>query len=450
MVTSGLEGLIPGGTFYLRTFGCQMNEHDSERIHGLLSAEGWHRVERPEDADVLIYNTCSVREKADSRLLGNLGVARRLKAAGRTRAVVVAGCLAQSRRDTFLAEQPVVDVLVGPQSLDELGRRLREFLLTGRPGTACAGGTGGWSATLPRIRRPGPTAWVQIMTGCTNFCAYCIVPYVRGAESSRPAEDIVAEVRSLVADGVREVTLLGQNVNAYGKEAGFGGREEFPDLLGALHDVAGLCRVLFMTSHPKDMSPRLIEALGRYASVCEHVHLPVQSGNNRVLAAMGRGYTREDYLHLVGELRRSVPSLTLTTDLIVAFPGETEAEFRETLSLVEACDFDAAFTFIYSPRPGTRAAVLPDRVDRQTAERRVNELIALVQGQAAEKNRRLVGATLEVLVEGRNANGQGWGRTRGFKLVNFSGTAAAGERAMVEIGGATSAGLTGRRVPHGR
>lgn len=447
MVMPGLEGFIPGGTFYLRTFGCQMNEHDSERIHGLLSAEGWQRVERPEDADILVYNTCSIREKADSRLLGNLGVARRLKAAGRTRAVVVTGCLAQSRRETFLAEQPVVDVLVGPQSLSELGERLREFLLTRRPGVACAERAQGWSAGLPRVRRPGPTAWVQIMTGCTNFCAYCIVPYVRGPEFSRPAQDIVEEVRALVADGVREVTLLGQNVNAYGKEPGFAGQEEFADLLGLLDDIAGLRRVRFMTSHPKDMSPRLIEAVGRCASVCEHVHLPVQSGSDRVLAAMGRGYSRGDYLRLVIELRRAVPDLALTTDLIVAFPGETEAEFEETLSLVQECDFDTAFTFIYSPRPGTRAALLPDRVDRHTAERRVNELIALVHRQAAEKNRLLVGAALEVLVEGQNANGQCWGRTRGFKLVNFSGTAAGGERVMVEIEGATSAGLTGRLVP---
>lgn len=444
---SGLEGLIPGGTFYLRTFGCQMNEHDSEHIHGLLSAEGWQRVERPEDADILVYNTCSVREKADNRLLGHLGVARRLKAAGRTRAVVVAGCLAQSRRDTFLAEQPVVDVLVGPRSLAELGERLREFLLSGRPGVACAERVVGWSATLPRVRRPGPTAWVQIMTGCTNFCAYCIVPYVRGPESSRPAADIVAEVRGLVAEGVREVTLLGQNVNAYGREPGFAGREEFADLLAALDEITGLWRIRFMTSHPKDMSPRLIEALGGYASACEHVHLPVQSGSDRVLAAMGRGYTRAEYLRLVADLRQAVPDLSLTTDLIVAFPGETEAEFAETLSLVEECSFDTAFTFIYSPRPGTRAALLPDRVDRDTAERRVNQLIALVHRQAAEKNRLLVGATLEVLVEGRNANGQCWGRTRGFKLVNFSGTAKNGERAMVTIEGATSAGLTGSLVP---
>ncbi len=387
MVTSGLGELIPGGTFYLRTFGCQMNEHDSERIHGLLSAEGWRRVERPEEADILIYNTCSVREKADSRLLGNLGVARRLKAAGRTRAVVVTGCLAQSRRETFLAEQPVVDVLVGPQSLGELGERLREFLLTRHPGVACADSTQEWSASLPRVRRPGPTAWVQIMTGCTNFCAYCIVPYVRGPEASRPLEDVVAEVRALVADGVREVTLLGQNVNAYGKEPGFTGREEFADLLGALDEIPDLWRVRFMTSHPKDMSPRLLEALEGCACVCEHIHLPVQSGSDRVLAAMGRGYTRQDYLQLVTALRRVVPDLALTTDLIVAFPGETEAEFEETLSLVEECGFDSAFTFIYSPRPGTRAAQLPDRLDRATAERRVTELIALVQRQGAEKNR---------------------------------------------------------------
>lgn len=443
---SCLLELIPEGTFYLRTFGCQMNEHDSERIHGMLRAEGLQRVERPEEADVLVYNTCSIREKADSRLLGNLGVARRLKAAGRTRAVVVTGCLAQSRREAFLAERPEVDVLVGPQSLEGLPRLLAGFLEGRGLAVAFAEQSAGWSSSLPRARKPGPTAWVQIMTGCTNYCAYCIVPYVRGPESSRPADDILSEVRSLVAEGVREVTLLGQNVNAYGREPGFPGAEQFSDLLLALEAVEGLERIRFMTSHPKDVSPRLIEAVASCSKVCEHLHLPVQSGSDRVLAAMGRRYTRAGYARLVAALRDSVPQLALTTDLIVAFPGESEQDFQETLSLVRDCDFDTAFTFIYSPRPGTRAAQLPQRSDRATAERRVNQLIDLVQAQAAGKNAQLVGARQEVLVEGINANGQRWGRTRGFKLVNFEGSAQPGSLVQVGIGGSTSSGLTGRQL----
>ena len=445
-----LAGLVGLPTFYLRTFGCQMNEHDSERLHGLLAAEGLTRVGSPEEAGIIVYNTCSVREKADTRLLGHLGTARRLKAQDPGRLVVVAGCVAQSWGESLLKEQPCVDVLVGPQSLGALPDLLRDRIIHGSRGAALAESSSVFSADLPRVRRAGPTAWVQIMTGCTNFCSYCVVPFVRGPEASRPAADIIAEAEHLVREGVREITLLGQNVNAYGQEPGFAGAEDFAELLWRLADIPGLVRLRFMTSHPKDVSPRLISALADCPAVCEHLHLPVQSGSDRILRAMRRGYTRSQYLDLVQRLRAAVPNLALTTDLIVAFPGETDEDFQETLSLVSKCAYETAFTFIYSPRPHTAAAALPDRLPRDMAEKRVEELITLVQGQSAEMNTRLVGSVQEIMVEGMGDDGSVWGRTRTHKLVHAdTGGGAApppGALLHVTIRSATSATLKGAVV----
>lgn len=437
---------IPADTFYLRTFGCQMNEHDSERIAGLLEGMGMEPVGTPDEAGLLAYNTCSIREKADTRLLGHLGEAKRLKDEDPARLIVVAGCLAQSRQQSFFREHPYVDVLVGPQSLEELPGLLMTRLEQDAQAGSFRMRAKGWSADLPRAAREGPHAWVQVMTGCTNFCAYCIVPYVRGPEASRLAADIVAEVEELVATGVREVTLLGQNVNAYGKEADFGGSEDFARLLAMVSEVPGLDRVRFMTSHPKDLSPELIKALVEIPEVCGHLHLPVQSGSDRILADMGRGYGRADYLSLVSDLRAAAPRLTLTTDIIVGFPGETEAEFQETLTLVEECGFDSAFTFVYSPREGTRAASLPGRVDSLAAEGRMQRLVAAVQRQARLRNEELVGQVLEVMVAGpsRNDASECMGRTRGFKVVNFPGDFPPGELIDVDIIGATSTSLRGR------
>ncbi|GAB4246799.1 MAG: tRNA (N6-isopentenyl adenosine(37)-C2)-methylthiotransferase MiaB [Thermoleophilia bacterium] len=446
-------------TFYLRTFGCQMNEHDSERIAGMLDSMGLRRVVQAQAADVLVYNTCSIREKADTRLLGHLGEARRLKSRGQAKLVVVAGCLAQSRRESFFEEHPYVDVLVGPQSLHELPElilsRIEQSaasLPAPAPAAALAERTECFSAELPRVRSDGPLAWVQIMTGCTNYCSYCIVPYVRGPEASRPADDILAEIRSLVDQGVREVTLLGQNVNAYGSEEEAPPGPDFAGLLNQVSAVEGLRRIRFMTSHPKDVSPDLIRALAELEPVCEHLHLPVQSGSNRILAAMRRGYTREHYLDLVGALRSAVPEISLTTDLIVGFPGETEEDFKETLDLVEEVGFDAAFTFIYSPRMGTRAAALPGRISPETADERMTRLVETVRRAALARNQALIGRRVEVLVEGPSRNsGDEWaGRTRTFKMVNFAATStkppSAGDLVEVEISAGTSASLRGRVV----
>lgn len=442
-------------TFYVRTFGCQMNDHDSERIAGLLQEMGLQPVDSPEDGAVLVYNTCSIREKADTRLLGHLGAARRLKALDPERVVVVAGCLAQSRREAFFAEHPYVDVLVGPQSL-----HLLPSLVEGsRSGAGKVGAfeesTTHFSADLPRARRRGAQAWIQIMAGCSNHCSYCIVPYVRGPEASRPECDILAEVAGLMEDGVREVTLLGQNVNAYGLEPGFGRRSDFAGLLRSLAEVRGpdgirLDRIRFMTSHPKDVSEGLIEAMASLEPVCEHLHLPVQSGSDRVLRAMRRGYDRAAYLDLVRRLRQAVPGIALTTDVIIGFPGETDRDFEETLALVETVGYDAAFTFQYSPRRRTAAAELPGRVEAPVLESRMRRLIELTQGWGARRNAALVGREVEVLVEGRSRRGDdlGTGRTRTYKTVNFRGDAGSGELVVVRVEESSSTSLRGEVLRH--
>lgn len=442
-----VNGVRPD-TYYLRSFGCQMNDHDSERIAGLLEELGLARVAAPEEARLLVYNTCSIREKADSRLAGHLGDAARLKREDPGRQVVVAGCLAQSRREEFLADFPFVDVLVGPQSLHDLPALLERRLATGRCVGAFQGVTSRLSAELPRVRSDGPSAWVQITAGCSNFCSYCIVPYVRGPEASRQAGEIVAEVGELARGGVREVTLLGQNVNAYGKEPGFAGIETFADLLKAVCAVSGIERVRFMTSHPKDVSAGLIRLMAGPNELCEHIHLPAQSGSDRILEAMRRGYDRAAYVDVVRQLRGAVGDLTLTTDLIVGFPGETEADFEDTLSLVEECGFDGAFTFVYSPRRQTAAAGLSGRVERAVAQERMVRLVEVVQRAGRERNEAMIGSAVEVMVERADRRGQGavMGRTRGHKPVNFPSTAAPGELVMVELAEATSTSFIGRQV----
>ena len=435
-------------TYYVRSFGCQMNDHDSERIAGQLEQMGLTATASPEDADLLVYNTCSIREKADTRLAGHLGTAARLKKARPSRLVIVAGCLAQSRREEFFRDFPFVDVLVGPQSLHELPDLLEQRLTDGRAVGAFADHTSRWSADLPRTRVNGASAWVQIVAGCSNFCTYCIVPSVRGPEASRPAAAILAEVGGLAASGVHEITLLGQNVNAYGKEAAFGGKDRFPDLLQLAGTAPGIERVRFMTSHPKDMSDALIEVIATTKQVCEHVHLPVQSGSDRILAAMNRRYDRRGYLDLVARLRAAVPDLALTTDLIVGFPGETEEDFLETLSLVEECRFDGAFTFIYSPRRDTAAAALPGRLPAAVTEDRMTRLVEVVQRLGRERNQGIIGETVEVMVErpSRHAPGEVMGRTRGRKPVNFPSSATPGELVQVVLLEATSTSFRGRQV----
>lgn len=431
-----------------------MNEHDSERIRGVLELNGWNPVSDPEKADLLIYNTCSVRNSAESRLLGRLGEAKRLKNERPERIVALGGCFAQAKKDNLFDELLFLDVAFGPQNIAELP----SLINAARSGSGPAGSFDEshlFSGELPARRAKDRRAWIQVMTGCTNFCSYCIVPQVRGPERSRPSRDIVTEVESLVEDGVVEICLLGQNVNAYGREAGAeAGEMTFAGLLEQLDAVKGLERIRFTTSHPKDLGVDLIEAIRDLPAVCEHMHLPAQSGSSKILKRMKRRYSRERYLELVAMLKDKIPSITITTDLIVGFPGEQEEDFFRTMTLVEACRFDGAFTFIFSARSGTEAARLPGTVPEVTVKRRIKELVRLVQEIAEERNRSYVGGEVEVMVEGPSRNGVGLlrGRTRGNKIVNFKIDAGvieplAGDLVTVAIEQSTSTTLTGRQLP---
>ena len=435
------------GRYYLRSFGCQMNEHDAERIRALLEAEGLERADEPDDADVLVYNTCTVRKSADDRLAGHLGTAARLKRADPSRVVLVTGCLPQAEQAGFFARFPFVDGALGPQNLHRLPELLQAAVEPGAGSPAGYFEDGAhFSGSLSARRQRPYQAWVQVMSGCTNFCSYCIVPYVRGPERSRPAGELVAEVRGLVADGVREVTLLGQNVNAYGGDLRRGGEDApgFAGLLRHLDAVEGLERVRFMTSHPKDLGDDLVDAIAELPSVCEHVHLPAQAGSDRVLRAMRRGYTAAEYLERVRALRAAVPDVSITTDLIAGFPGETEEDFAATLDLVREAAFDAAFTFVYSPRQGTRAADLPDQVPPEVRRDRVERLIELTQRQALASRLAWVGRSAEVLVEGLSKDGVlHRGRSRQNVTVNVAGAVEPGAIVTVEITAATSTTLRG-------
>jgi tRNA-2-methylthio-N6-dimethylallyladenosine synthase len=441
-------------TYYLRSFGCQMNEHDAERIRYALEDEGLTAVETPGEADVLVYNTCTVRRSADDRLAGHLGEAARLKREDRSRIVLVTGCLPQAEQQGFFARFPFVDGALGPQNLHRLPELLREAVepagVAGgpypRPGFFADGPR--LSGALPGRRTRPFQAWVQVMSGCTNFCAYCIVPRVRGPERSRAAGEIVAEVQGLARDGVREVTLLGQNVNAYGVDlrgAGPGDGLDFAALLRLLDKSGGVPRLRFMTSHPKDLSDDLIATIAACASVCEHVHLALQSGSDRILAAMNRSYTAATFLERAAALRAAIPDVSLTTDLIAGFPGESAEDFAATLEVARAARFDGAFTFVYSPREGTAAARFPGQVPDDVRRARVGQLIALTQELALAARRRWVGRRAEVLVEGPSRRGGGWrGRTRQNVTVNVDGAAEPGAIVEVEIEAATSTTLRGR------
>jgi tRNA-2-methylthio-N6-dimethylallyladenosine synthase len=436
------------GRYYLRSFGCQMNEHDAERIRALLEAEGLERADEPDDADVLVYNTCTVRKSADDRLAGHLGNAARLKREDPSRVVLVTGCLPQAEQAGFFTRFPFVDGALGPQNLYRLPELLQAAVepTTGSPAGFFEDGPRLSGSLTARRERPYQ-AWVQVMSGCTNFCSYCIVPYVRGPERSRDLGELVDEVERLVADGVREVTLLGQNVNAYGLDlrgGGEGGVPAFPELLARLDAVEGLDRIRFMTSHPKDLGDDLVAAVAELPSVCEHVHLPAQAGSDRVLRAMRRGYTSGEYLERVRALRDAVPDVSITTDLIAGFPGETDDDFESTVDLVREAGFEAAFTFVYSPRTGTRAAELPDQVPKETRTERVERLIDLTQQQALAAHQGWVGRKAEVLVEGASRDGrQHRGRTRQNVTVNIAGAVEPGAIVTVEIIAATSTTLRG-------
>jgi tRNA-2-methylthio-N6-dimethylallyladenosine synthase len=432
--------------YHLTSFGCQMNDHDSERMKGLLESIGYREAAERDEADLILFNTCTIRGSADERFLGNLGDAKRVKRERPDAVVAVGGCWAQSQKEAVFREFPFVDIAFGPGEVSRLGELVARERLDA---VGAFSFDGAFSGDLPSKRERPHQAWVQISVGCNCVCAYCIVPSVRGRERSRPVADVVAEVTALAADGVREVTLLGQNVNSYGRDLPRDERLGFAGLLRAVAGVPGIDRVRYTSPHPKDMKADVIAAMAECPEVCEHLHLPAQSGSSRLLKAMRRTYNRKRYLDLVGRLREAIPDLSLTTDLIVGFPGETEADFAETLSLVEEVGYDGAYTFLYSPRPGTEAAErLPDDVPAEVKRERIGRLVELVQRTAAARAARFVGSEREVLVEGpsRTDPSRLRGRLSQNITVNFTGTAAPGALASVLVEGATSTTLTGRQA----
>jgi tRNA-2-methylthio-N6-dimethylallyladenosine synthase len=427
--------------YHLTTFGCQMNEHDSERMKGMLESLGYSEAGERAEADLILFNTCSIREKADTRFAAHLGEAKALKDRDPERIVGVGGCWSQSLKEKVFEQFPFVDVAFGPGQVHRLADFLNSDQLTAQGYFEFEGFTG----HLPMKRERDFQGWVQISVGCNCVCSYCIVPSTRGREVSRPADELVAEIERLAADGVREVTLLGQNVNSYGRDLPVGSKASFAELLAMVDAIDGIDRVRYTSPHPKDMREDVIRAHAELESVCPHIHLPLQAGSSRVLKAMRRTYDRGRYMDRVALIRELVPDCSITTDIIVGFPGETEDEFRETLEVAEDVGYDSAFTFVYSPRRGTLAATLDDQIDHDVKVERMNRLIEVVQRRATERAQRFVGRTVEVLVEGtsRTDPSKLRGRTPHNKTVNFEGLAGSGETTMVEIASATSTTLAG-------
>jgi tRNA-2-methylthio-N6-dimethylallyladenosine synthase len=428
-------------SYHLTTFGCQMNEHDSERIKGMLESLGYGEAPEQDGADLILFNTCSIRETADSRFVAHLGHAKRLKREDPKRVIGVGGCWAQSVKDEVFTQFPFVDVAFGPGQVHRLAEFLTSDSLTAQGFFEFAGFTG----HLPAKRARDFQGWVQVSVGCNSVCAYCIVPSTRGREVSRPWAELVAEVRGLAADGVSEITLLGQNVNSYGRDLAPASRITFAELLGELDGVDGIRRIRYTSPHPKDMREDVIGAHAELSALCEHIHLPLQSGSSRVLKAMRRTYTRERYLDRVALIREHVPDCALTTDVIVGFPGETEGDFEATLEVCEQVGYDGAFTFIYSPRRETQAAEMDGQVPHEVKVERMGRLIEVVQRRARERAQRFVGRTVEVLVEGpsRTDPTRLRGRTRHNKVVNFEGIGDAGDYVEVTVTGASSQTLRG-------
>ena len=430
--------------YHVTTFGCQMNAHDSERIKGMLESLGLGEAVSQEEADILVFNTCTVREKPDQRFAAHLAQAVALKRADPERVIAVGGCYAEAQRERIFELHPEVDVAFGPGSIPHLGEWI------GAGGFGVPRGRFGvversFAGHLPAHRERRFQAWVQISMGCNSVCSYCIVPAVRGREVSRRPGDIVAEVTQLAAEGVREVTLLGQNVNSWGRDLLPDVQTEFGELLRAVDGIPGIERIRFTSPHPKDFRAPVIAAMAECGGVCEHAHLPLQSGSTRILKAMRRTYGRDRYLALVDKLRAAIPDLALTTDIIVGFPGETDADFGETLEVVEEVRYDGAFTFVFSPRHGTEAAKMADQVPEEVKRERIERLVAVVQRVAGERNRERIGRVEQVLIEGPSRTDRSLlrGRTRRNTTVNFRGSAAPGDLVEVQIEDATSTTLRG-------
>jgi tRNA-2-methylthio-N6-dimethylallyladenosine synthase len=430
-----------GKRYHVTTFGCQMNEHDSERMRGMLDSLGYEEAPERAEADLILFNTCSIRESADNRFVAHLGEAKRLKSEDPGRLVGVGGCWAQSVKHEVFERFPFVDVAFGPGQIGRLAEFLTSDSLTAQGYFEFED----FSGHLPAKRERDFQAWLQISQGCNCVCSYCIVPSTRGREVSRDPDELIAEVAQLAGNGVLEVTLLGQNVNSYGRDLPRETRISFAQLLERVDAVEGIERIRYTSPHPKDIREDVIRAHAELPSLCEHIHLPLHSGSSRILKAMRRTYDRERYLARVAQIREHVPDCALTTDIIVGFPGETEEDFAQTLEVVDEVGYDSAFTFVFSPRRGTEAATLGDQVPHPLKRERMQRLVELVQRRARERSQRFVGRSVEVLVEGpsRTDPTRLRGRTRHNKTVNFDGTAAPGELVQVEVTDATSTTLSG-------
>jgi tRNA-2-methylthio-N6-dimethylallyladenosine synthase len=425
-----------------------MNEHDSERISGLLESDGYARTEEATEAEVVVLNTCAVRENADNRLYGTLGHLKPLKERNPRLRIVVAGCLAQKDQGLIQRKAPWVDVVVGTHALPSLLDLIRAAEREG-PQMDVREFTEVFPSALPSRRQSSWHAWVSVSVGCDNRCTFCIVPLVRGPQLSRSLGDIVAEVQGLARQDVVEVTLLGQNVNTYGRDLtvpGSSRRPMFAELLRAVNDVEGIRRIRFMSPHPHDFTADVVEAMAECAAVCEHIHFPLQSGSDRVLRAMRRSYRSERYLSWLERIRGAIPTIAVTTDIIVGFPGETEEDFLETLQVTKAGQFDAAFTFQYSPRPGTPAAGYSDQIPKSIVQDRFDRLVELQERISLEKNEEQVDRTLEVLVEGEGRKGNLQGRTRTNKLIHFAGDLDAGTFVDIRVTDAHPHHLDGQLV----
>mgnify|MGYP001290367135 CR=1 FL=1 len=442
-------GMGKGRKFYIRTYGCQMNEHDTEVMAGILMQLGYEPTDKPEDANVILLNTCAIRENAENKVFGEIGHLKPLKMENPDLLLGVCGCMSQEESvvNKLLKQYQYVDMVFGTHNIHRLPNILYEAYMAKEMVVEVWSKEGDIVENLPKVRQGSIKAWVNIMYGCDKFCTYCIVPYTRGKERSRRPEDIIQEVRQLAAKGYKEITLLGQNVNAYGKdftdmEYGLG------DLMDELRKI-DIPRVRFTTSHPRDFDDRLIEVLAKKGNLMEHIHLPVQSGSNQILKMMARKYTRESYLELVRKIKQAIPDVALTTDIIVGFPNETEEQFEETLSLVREVGFEGAYTFIYSPREGTPAAKMKDNVPMEVKKERLQRLNELVNELSAKAMKKYEGEIVEVLVEGESKNNPDVlsGYTRRNKLVNFKGPKSAiGKIVNVKITEAKTWTLNGEMV----
>ncbi|HCL4436663.1 (dimethylallyl)adenosine tRNA methylthiotransferase [Clostridium botulinum] len=437
------------GEFFIETWGCQMNEEDSEKLSGMLKKEGYIRTEERENADVIIFNTCCVRENAELKVYGNLGILKGLKSKNPNLIIAVTGCMMQQKGMAEIIKKkfPFVDIIIGTHNLHNFPNYLNEVKKKDTSVLKIQEKEDSIIENMPIDRKNSMKAFVTIMYGCNNFCTYCIVPYVRGRERSRTPENIEDEIKKLISEGYKEITLLGQNVNSYGKD--LEPNVTFAELLKRVNNIEGLERVRFMTSHPKDLTDDVIEAIAKCDKLCEQIHLPVQSGSSEILKKMNRHYDREKYLDVVSKIKKLIPNVALSTDIIVGFPGETEKDFEETLSLVKEVEYDSAFTFLYSIRKGTPAAKFEDQVPEDVKHKRFNRLVEVLNEISAKKNKAYEGKIEEVLVEGTSKNDENKlkGRTRTGKLVNFIGDKDfIGELVNVKIIKANSFSLTGEEI----